>query len=73
MTEFAWESLRFRYPFRKYQRMILAEIEEVLDTPRDDRRYHIVAPPGAGKTIVELTENEIGKTIKKSWEIIKKY
>ncbi len=54
MTEFAWDSLRFRYPFRKYQRMILAEIEEVLDTPRDDRRYHIVAPPGAGKTIVGL-------------------
>ncbi len=50
----AWESLRFRYPFRKYQRMILAEIEEVLDTPRDDRRYHIAAPPGSGKTIVGL-------------------
>ncbi len=54
MTDFAWSALRFRYPFRKYQRMILTEVEDVLDTPRDDRRYHIVAPPGSGKTIVGL-------------------
>ena len=54
MTDFPWETLKFRYPFRKYQRMILAEVEDVLNTPRDDHRYHIVAPPGSGKTIVGL-------------------
>ncbi len=45
---------QFRYPWRKYQRLILQEIANVVDTPRDDRRYHIVAPPGSGKTIIGL-------------------
>jgi superfamily II DNA or RNA helicase len=45
-----FSSLSFRYPFRKYQRMILAEME----VGQEDRRYHIVAPPGSGKTIVGL-------------------
>ena len=43
-------SLRFRYPFRKYLRMILADVE----SGRGDGRHHIVAPPGSGKTIVGL-------------------
>ena len=37
-----WEQFRFRHPFRKYQRVILNQIQAVIDTPRDDRRYHIV-------------------------------
>ena len=49
-----WPDWHFRYPFRKYQRLILNEIEDVVDTPRDDRRYHLVAPPGSGKTVVGL-------------------
>ena len=43
-------ALSFQHPFRKYQRMILAQVE---DSP-DDQTYHIVAPPGSGKTIVGL-------------------
>lgn len=42
--------LQFRYPFRKYQRLILAQVE----SGSGDRKYHIVAPPGSGKTIVGL-------------------
>jgi hypothetical protein len=42
--------LPFRYPFRKYQRLILAEFE----TSQPDHKYHIVAPPGSGKTIIGL-------------------
>ncbi|PWH17272.1 MAG: hypothetical protein DDG60_02495 [Anaerolineae bacterium] len=40
----------FRYPFRKYQRMVLEQII----TAQTDRKYHIVAPPGSGKTILGL-------------------
>lgn len=40
----------FRYPFRKYQRMILEQTEQAMQ----DRKFHIVAPPGAGKTIIGL-------------------
>jgi superfamily II DNA or RNA helicase len=43
-------SLRFRYSFRKYQRMILAHVE----SGRGGNKHHIVAPPGSGKTIVGL-------------------
>ncbi len=45
-----YADLNFRYPFRKYQRMILEQIE----AQPDDDRYHLVAPPGSGKTIVGL-------------------
>lgn len=42
--------LEFRYPFRKYQRLVLDQVE----AGQGDNRYHIVAPPGAGKTILGL-------------------
>lgn len=45
-----FSSLFFHHPFRKYQRMILAQVE----AGEGDHKYHIVAPPGAGKTIVGL-------------------
>jgi len=45
-----YEELDFRFPFRKYQRMILNQVEK----DSKDRRYHISAPPGSGKTIVGL-------------------
>jgi hypothetical protein len=47
----AFGDLHFRYPFRRYQQMVL----DVVDGPAgDDHKLHIVAPPGAGKTIVGL-------------------
>jgi superfamily II DNA or RNA helicase len=45
-----FSDLSFKFPFRKYQRMILAQMEH---SPTD-HQYHIVAPPGSGKTIVGL-------------------
>ncbi|MFP4344639.1 MAG: DEAD/DEAH box helicase family protein [Anaerolineales bacterium] len=45
-----FEHLTFRYPFRGYQRTILTETESALA----DGSYHIVAPPGSGRTIVGL-------------------
>lgn len=47
-------ALEFRHPFRRYQRLTLGWLESVIDTEDDDRRYHLVAPPGAGKTILGL-------------------
>ncbi len=43
--------LEFRFPFRKYQRLILDRVEATKD---QDHKFHIVAPPGSGKTIVGL-------------------
>src|SRR3990172_3164515 len=43
-------SLHFRHPFRKYQTMIL----DLVASKPADRKFHIVAPPGAGKTIVGI-------------------
>jgi len=44
-------TLRFRHPFRKYQRQILDHFEA---SGGEDHKHHIVAPPGSGKTIVGL-------------------
>lgn len=43
--------LRFQQPFRKYQQMVL---DLVGQRTTADSQFHIVAPPGAGKTIVGL-------------------
>ncbi len=45
-----FDPLTFRYPFRKYQRMILQQVA----AEQKDHKYHLVAPPGAGKTIIGL-------------------
>lgn len=45
-----FKRLSFRYPFRKYQRMILEQVA----AQQKDNKYHIVAPPGSGKTILGL-------------------
>jgi superfamily II DNA or RNA helicase len=44
-------ALDFCYSFRKYQQMILEVVESQIGS---DNKYHIVAPPGSGKTIVGL-------------------
>jgi hypothetical protein len=44
--------LRFRHPLRKYQQEILELIKLKLE--KGERELHIVAPPGAGKTIIGL-------------------
>ncbi len=45
-----FSDLSFRYPFRKYQRMVL----DTIVPESTDRKYHIVSPPGSGKTIIGL-------------------
>ncbi len=49
-------SLHLRYPFRSHQELILDRFEEERRrTPAGEPlRYHVVAPPGAGKTIVGI-------------------
>lgn len=42
--------LRFQFEFRKYQQMMLHWIEG----DSGNRKHHLVAPPGSGKTIVGL-------------------
>lgn len=44
------QSLKFIHPWRAYQARVLKN----LDRYRADRRIHIVAPPGAGKTVLGL-------------------
>ena len=45
-------NMQFRYPLRRYQKEILALVDIKLE--RGERELHIVAPPGAGKTIIGL-------------------
>lgn len=45
-------NLSFRHPLRRYQEEILALVDEKLQ--KGEREIHIVAPPGAGKTIIGL-------------------
>src|SRR5207245_6635675 len=44
------DSLCFRWPWRPYQERVLRSLQEQLT----DRRVHIVAAPGSGKTILGL-------------------
>jgi hypothetical protein len=45
------QPLRFEGRFRRYQTSMLGL---AADHPAADRRYHLVAPPGSGKTIIGL-------------------
>lgn len=44
------EFIRFKKPWRSYQKHVLDQVEESLE----DNRLHIIAPPGSGKTIIGL-------------------
>jgi superfamily II DNA or RNA helicase len=46
-----FEALAFRHDWRKYQRMVL-ELFEQRDPEK--RTFHVVAPPGSGKTLVGI-------------------
>lgn len=48
----ALSELSFRYPLRRYQKEILELVKIKME--RGERELHIVAPPGAGKTIIGL-------------------
>ncbi|TCO70151.1 DEAD/DEAH box helicase family protein [Rhodovulum euryhalinum] len=50
MTTAPFDRMAFRYPWRDYQARVLAE----LDRHFDDERLHVVAAPGAGKTVLGL-------------------
>jgi superfamily II DNA or RNA helicase len=54
MDATAFERMAFQHPFRRYQRLALSWVESVLGTDEDDGRFHLVAPPGSGKTILGL-------------------
>ena len=48
--------LKFRYPMRMHQEMIIKRFDEELrrKKPGEPLRFHVVAPPGSGKTIIGL-------------------
>lgn len=48
--------LKFRYPFRTHQKMILDRFEQEIrkKEPGQPLRLHVVAPPGSGKTIIGI-------------------
>lgn len=49
MKEFP-KNIKFKYPWRKYQKRVLDELENHLE----DNHLHVIAPPGSGKTILGL-------------------
>ncbi len=50
-----FEVMNFKYEFRKHQKMMLDKFDQKLGTGRKKVfRFHLVSPPGSGKTIVGL-------------------
>ncbi|MGE5472812.1 MAG: DEAD/DEAH box helicase family protein [Ignavibacteriales bacterium] len=49
------ENLKFKYPFRKHQTMLLEQFESLHTSNKNTRfKYHVVSPPGSGKTIAGI-------------------
>ena len=44
------KDIKFKYPFRDYQKETLSMLKRYIN----DKKIHVVAPPGAGKTILAL-------------------
>ncbi len=56
-----FDEMKFKYEFRKHQQMMLDKFDQKLKTNRSKVfRFHLVSPPGSGKTIVGL---EIAKRL----------
>ncbi len=56
-----FEVMKFKYEFRKHQQMMLDKFSQKLELNRSKVfRFHLVSPPGSGKTIVGL---EIAKRL----------
>jgi superfamily II DNA or RNA helicase len=45
-----WSSLQFVFPWRSYQAQLLKHF----DTHISDQHFHVIAPPGSGKTILGI-------------------
>lgn len=49
------ENLKFKYPFRKHQSMLLEKFETLVTSNKNSLfKYHVVSPPGSGKTIAGI-------------------
>ena len=46
------ESIKFKYPWRPYQAKVLEEVNGLIK----DKKIHIVAAPGSGKTVLGLEQ-----------------
>ena len=44
------KDIKFKYPWRPYQQKVLNQVEKYIE----DKKVHIVAAPGSGKTILGL-------------------
>ena len=56
-----FESLKFQFEFRKHQHMMLDKFEQKRKANKSRKlKFHLISPPGAGKTIVGL---EIAKRL----------
>ncbi len=44
------ENIKFKYTWRPYQERVLAQVDRLID----DKKVHIVAAPGSGKTVLGL-------------------
>lgn len=44
------KSIQFRHPWRNYQQRVLDELASHLN----DRKLHVIAPPGSGKTVLGI-------------------
>lgn len=49
-----FSQLRLQFPLRRYQQLMLERVQAQMESEADDGRFHLVAPPGSGKTILGL-------------------
>ena len=54
------DSIKFKYPWRPYQAKVLEEVNGLIK----DKKVHIVAAPGSGKTVLGLElARRIGESV----------